>query len=73
MSRNLILVLSTAETMSVTKYDIVAPKCPKCGANANGKPSCCGGDGAWAGKCGDEIERKEHTWTEGIKACLRKS
>ena len=43
--------------------------CPKCGIKEDGRPSCCAGDGAWKGKCGDEDTGKEYTWGEGFKAC----
>ena len=50
----------------------VRTACPKCGTNSNGRISCCGRGGAWSGKCGDEGEGKEHTWSEGLEACICK-
>ena len=51
---------------------ISTAKCRKCGRNPRGKLSCCAPGGYWLGKCGDEGENKEHTWSEGLRACKRK-
>ena len=48
--------------------------CRKCGTEKSGKPSCCGPDGAWFKNCGDVGDtRFDHTWSEGIRTCNRKS
>ena len=72
-----ISALSTANTakttIRATTVGTSVAKCPKCGTNPNGKPSCCAPQATWHGKCGSDAGEKEHTWTEGMKACLRKS
>ena len=46
--------------------------CLKCGiTKKSGKLSCCARGGAWFKKCGDVGDTKfEHTWTEGVDACI---
>ena len=44
--------------------------CPKCAERKNGKGSCCAEGGTWEGKCGTINEYLEHTWAEGVSACL---
>ena len=56
---------------SLSMNDTVA-KCPKCGSSPKGQLSCCGRGGAWRGKCGDDDEGLDHTWSEGVEACLCK-
>ena len=48
--------------------------CAKCGKIKKSKKlSCCARGGAWYNKCGDEGDSKfDHTWTEGVKACIGK-
>ena len=57
----------TAPMTSTT--DTVIAKCPKCGSDRRGTPSCCAQGGSWIGKCGDDDESMEHTWLEGQLAC----
>ena len=65
---------STAHSVkTTTTVGTTVAKCPKCGTNPNGKASCCAPHATWHGKCGSDAGEKEHTWTEGMKACLRKS
>ena len=66
---------TTATTITVTKPTkaVTAAKCPKCGSSRTDKRSCCAPGGAWRGKCGDDGENMEHTWTEGLDACQCKS
>ena len=67
-----VLFPSTTGSEVITTATTAA--CPKCGAiSPLGKPSCCAPYAAWHGKCGNEGENKEHTWSEGVKACLRKT
>ena len=45
--------------------------CTKCGTlKKNGKLTCCAPGGSWFDKCGSGGDSKEHTWFEGIEACV---
>ena len=50
-------------------------RCLKCAVmKESGNLSCCARGGAWFQKCGDAGDTTfDHTWTEGIEACERKS
>ena len=47
-------------------------ECPKCDVTKkSGKHSCCARGGAWFKNCGDASDTQfDHTWAEGVKACL---
>ena len=49
--------------------------CPICGnMKKSGKRNCCARGGAWFKKCGDIGEKKfDHTWIQGIQACISRS
>ena len=72
-TKDVITTTTTTVTSPKTRSAITPTKCPKCGLSPKGNPSCCGHGGAWRGKCGDDAENNEHTWSEGVEACLRKS
>ena len=47
--------------------------CAKCGTIAqSGQLSCCAQGGSWFKKCGNDKEKSEYTWFEGIEACKGK-
>ena len=66
-------VTNSSATAVATPTSISVPnsECLKCGTNPRGKFSCCAG--AWKGKCGNDDENYEHTWSEGILACQSES
>ena len=52
----------------------VIPVCSKCGTvKKTGKLSCCARHGAWYENCGEPGDTDfDHTWFEGIAACISK-
>ena len=50
----------------------VGSACPKCGTlKKSGKRSCCAPGGTWFQNCGDGSNSNvDHTWFEGIQACV---
>ena len=72
-ARNTRFTSSTADIVTTSAASVVTiAKCPTCGVTDKGKLSCCSRGGSWRGYCGDEGEDQEHTWSEGVDACLRK-
>ena len=52
----------------------VSSECTKCGTfKESGKRSCCARGGTWYLNCGDPGDSDfDHTWGEGIAACISK-
>ena len=47
-------------------------ECPKC-VNSDEGLSCCGSGGSWEGKCGPDVDKFEHSWSEGLRSCIAKT
>jgi len=59
------------EVAASTAKPIIGSGCPKCGKLKQGNQlSCCARGGTWFKKCGADKQKSEHTWFEGIQACM---
>ena len=65
---------SFTEASTTISVSVVRNKntCPECGSTKkSGILSCCARGGAWFKKCGDADDTMfDHTWAEGIQACI---
>merc|ERR1712087_836840 len=69
-STDKIVTVATTTTSLTTSTTATVGECSQCGVNFQGKSSCCGRFGSWRGKCGEAGENTDHTWMEGLMACL---
>ena len=65
-----VTVTIATKTLSTPGSGVATPvKCPKCGFSPKDQRSCCAPGGSWRGKCGNDDDGMEHTWTEGQLVC----
>ena len=68
-------MLAEAVKMTTASEVKINNGCSKCAIlKHSGKLSCCSRGGTWFRNCGDAGDSKfDHTWSEGMEACKRKS
>ena len=70
-----LIARKTISTPSITSTIGRMMRCPRCGTfRKSGRVSCCAPGGAWFKNCGGIGSKNVgHRWSEGAKACKRKS